>query len=342
MATRDIRLLILSSTIARGGADKQIVGVSRYLKEKGYSIKIISLSPLGIMGFRGIEDGLDIVPIDLKNKKRLIQRICKLIYVIVSWRPDVLATFMFHATIIGRLLKMLFLVPIHVSSVRNENIGGRRREQVFRHLDRFDDAITVNSENAGRILLQKRVLSRDKMVVIPNGIDVLQFWTSGRCVSKDVFVWIIVARITVNKGYDNLLEAVDLLVKEGKEFVLKIVGEGKLSEQIKGKARDLRLSSHVEFLGARSDIPELLSTADAFVLSSAWEGMPNVVMEALAASLPVVATEVGGVSELVVQNKSGYLVDAGDPWQLSRAMRRMMELPKETREQMAEFGRSDW
>jgi glycosyltransferase involved in cell wall biosynthesis len=99
------------------------------------------------------------------------------------------------------------------------------------------------------------------------------------------------------------------------------------------------LEDKVEFLGFRSDVTSLLHAADALVLSSAWEGMPNAVMEALAAALPVVATRVGGVAELVDENSSGLIVPAQDPEALSSAMIAMMNLSQEQRNQMGEEGK---
>jgi glycosyltransferase involved in cell wall biosynthesis len=93
------------------------------------------------------------------------------------------------------------------------------------------------------------------------------------------------------------------------------------------------------FLGVRSDVEALLSAADGFVLSSAWEGMPNVVMEALAAGVPVVATQVGGVTELVEEGESGLLVRPRDPEALSQRMRELMSLISEQRQRMGLRGR---
>jgi len=103
-------------------------------------------------------------------------------------------------------------------------------------------------------------------------------------------------------------------------------------------AQQLGIASQVSFLGVRQDVPALLTAADGFVLSSAWEGMPNVVMEALAAGTPVVATRVGGVSELVEPRETGFLVPPKDPPALAEAMRQLMSLPLERRREMGVKG----
>jgi glycosyltransferase involved in cell wall biosynthesis len=112
-----------------------------------------------------------------------------------------------------------------------------------------------------------------------------------------------------------------------------------LLDELKLQAQGLGIGGDVMFLGVRNDIPALLSAADGFVLSSAWEGMPNVVMEALAAAVPVVATRVGGVPELVEPGKSGFVAPPGDPAALSEAMRTLMKLPREQLREMGQHGR---
>lgn len=111
-------------------------------------------------------------------------------------------------------------------------------------------------------------------------------------------------------------------------------------EALKRQACDLHLQDRFHLLGFRNDVAELLQAADALVLSSAWEGLPNSVMEALSAGKPIVATRVGGVPELVHDRESGLLVPPGNPQALSEAMRRMMEMPGEQRKRMGEAGRA--
>ena len=100
------------------------------------------------------------------------------------------------------------------------------------------------------------------------------------------------------------------------------------------------ISDRVVFLGLRRDIPSLLDAADGYVLSSVWEGLPNAVMEAMAAAKPVVATCVGGVPELVQEDETGFIAPPRNPEALAQAMEKMMALPKEKRLEMGEVGRA--
>jgi len=341
-----IRLLILTSTLGRGGADKQILNLGYFLDPERFQVKIISMTPLGIMGEKGLEDGLDIESIDLKSKKMLIPGLLRIVRIVHSWNPDILLTFMVHAAFLGRLFKMLGLVKHHISSVRSTRMGNRFNETLFRWTNTLDDLTTVNSKKTSEHLLSRGMLQERKMRVIPNGIDAGSYAHKGHANlhargsgGATPFTWIIVARIVEAKDYDTLLEAIARLSQSDLAFKMVSVGEGAWAERIKGKAETMGLNGYIRFLGARADIPELLHTADAFVLSSAWEGMPNVVMEAAAASLPIVSTDVGGVAELVHDGKSGFVVPAKDPEALALAMEKMMHLPAKRRLAMGQCGR---
>jgi glycosyltransferase involved in cell wall biosynthesis len=116
--------------------------------------------------------------------------------------------------------------------------------------------------------------------------------------------------------------------------VLLLVGEGPLQPSTEALAEELGLSGAVRFLGVRDDVPELMRAADAYVMSSAWEGMPVVLLEAGAAGLPIVATSVGGIPEVVRDQESGFLVPSGDAARLGEAMLRLSALPEVERRSM--------
>ena len=121
--------------------------------------------------------------------------------------------------------------------------------------------------------------------------------------------------------------------------MLVIVGQGSLQAEAEALTAELGLREAVRFLGARDDVPAVMSAADGYVMSSAWEGMPMVLLEAAAAGLPIVATAVGGNGEVVRDGESGFLVPARDSEVLRAGMLRLMALPEEQRRAMGERGR---
>ena len=150
-------------------------------------------------------------------------------------------------------------------------------------------------------------------------------------------MWLAVGRLEPVKDYPNLLQAMALL-RPAPEHRLYIAGGGSQREALASQAAGLGLADRVAFLGPRPDVPRLLSAADGVVLSSAHEGMPNALMEAFAAGRPAVATDVGGVREVLVHGESGLLVPPLDAAELAAAMQHLMELPPEALEELGASG----
>jgi glycosyltransferase involved in cell wall biosynthesis len=136
-----------------------------------------------------------------------------------------------------------------------------------------------------------------------------------------------------------MLQAFSIVAAKEQFCRLVIAGSGILADQLSDLAARLGISRRVHFLGCRSDVKELLQGADAYVLSSAWEGTPIALLEAAAAGLPAVTTEVGGNPEVIDNGKTGFLVPPHDSHALSAAMLRMTSLGEDLRRQMGEDAR---
>lgn len=145
-------------------------------------------------------------------------------------------------------------------------------------------------------------------------------------------VWIAVGRLSRQKGFDLLLEAFGKIAAQEEKPWLVIVGEGDQRQSLMEMSARSSLTDHILFLGDRGDAVDLMTGADYFVLSSLWEGGPLVVLEAMAAGLPVVATDVGDVSSMVVDGETGFVVQPSRPDELARAMKQMMDLDSRARE----------
>ena len=250
---KKIKVLILSSTIGLGGADKQIIFISKYLKEK-YNIKVISLTPLGKMGYNALKDNCDIESLDLKTNRNIIKvllNFIKLLGVILRFNPDIMLTFMFHATLIGRFCKFIGMVPLHISSVRSIRMGGRLRELIFKYSNMLDKITTINSMIAGNRLVERGVIEKRKLSVIPNGIETQVYVNASKNNSKSYkpFTWIIVARTTIAKDYNNLLDAVNLLRKRHSNFKIISIGKGNLFKKVMDRASELNLDNYIDFKG---------------------------------------------------------------------------------------------
>jgi glycosyltransferase involved in cell wall biosynthesis len=258
-----------------------------------------------------------------------------------EFRPDVIHSHNFHGNMLARVMRLLYPAPRLISTIHNVYEGGWARMLAYRVSDPLATRITaVSAAVAGRYI-RMRAVSRSKCVVLTNGIETAEFLpdpqrrtTMRRQMGAgDEFVWLSVGRITAAKDLPNLLQAFGNVWRNSSETQLWLAGEapatGKGKTSYAGFAMPHGAMDRVHWLGLRRDIPALLDAADGFVLSSAWEGMPLALGEAMAMEKPVVATDVGGVRELV--GDAGVLVGAKDPGALGEAMLDVMRLPEVAR-----------
>ena len=340
------RNLLLSTSLGLGGADRQILYLAETLLAHDYDVRLVSMTPVGEMGRQAAANGLPITSLDMEAGHADWRALRRLVSLLRDWRPHLLTTFMYHANLMGRVAGRWAGVPHIITSIRSERNGSAARDWLFRLTNWMDHRCTTNSEEVAASLWKRGLLSREKLTVIPNGVDLATFSVEADEAARlrgelgltcDQFAWLAVGRLREQKDYPTLLNAFQQLGDTSGRLL--IAGRGPLQGQLQQLTDRLGMARQVTFLGVREDIPALLAAADGFVLSSAWEGMPNVVMEALAAARPVVATRVGGVTELVEQDQSGLLVPPRDPSALSQAMRQVMSLSLEQRRRMGLRGR---
>ena len=340
------RVLLLSTSLGMGGADRQILYLAEALLSHGYDVRVVSMTPLGEMGQQAVSRGLPVSSLDMERGRADWSSFRRFVSILRSWKPDVLTSFMYHANLLGRVAGRWAGVPLIVTSIRSERHGGAARDWLMRLTRWMDDCCTTNSRQVADSLQARGMFPARKSCVIPNGVDTTSVGISPEerqrlrhelGAAPNDFLWVAVGRLLPQKDYPTLLRAFALLPQA--TSALAIAGRGPLLSDLEQMSYEQGTAERVKFLGVRDDVPALLIAADGFVLSSAWEGMPNVVMEALTAAKPVVATRVGGLPELVEDGKTGLLVPSGEPTALAKAMIRVMSMPPNERTQMGMLGR---
>ena len=217
---------------------------------------------------------------------------------------------------------------------------------VEKFLNHFTDVIICVSYLDKESIIRRKVAKEDEIKVIWNGIDIERFRKIkiDRCAKKkefnlppDAFVLTMIGRLHPPKDHRTLLSAFRLVAPMLQNAHLLIVGAGPLRAELKRYTQSLGLNGRVRFTGFRRDIAEILAITDIFVLSTLWEGLPLVLLEAMASAKPTVASDVGGNREVIVNGKTGLLVPSRDPEALAQAIIKLAEDPQEARE-MGEKG----
>ncbi|QDT64989.1 glycosyltransferase [Calycomorphotria hydatis] len=314
-----------------GGAERALQQIVLVLQREGVEVTVVALSGPGVVGEELLQAG---IPVTYLHS-------CCGWDVRVLWKlrnyfrhecPDIVQTFLFHANIAGRIAARWAGVPIVNSGIR----VAEKRSPWYLRLDRWTEHLVDQHICVSQSVLDYSVsvggLSRGKCTVIPNGVDFDRFANAAPIskselgISEESNCLLFVGRLDPQKRPGLILEALR------QEFLSPnvhavFVGEGPLKEKLEGECKTLSLSDRVHFLGRREDVPQLMKMADVLVLTSLWEGMPNVVLEAMASGLPVVATEAEGIQELLAPPARGFLIENDSPEAVAKGIQKVLKEP---------------
>jgi len=319
-----------------GGPDKTILNSARFLVPYGYRTLCAYMHPPEDPGFALIRERAracdapllsvaDRGPWDCRVVLRLLQ-ICRRERVAIWHGHD------YKSNALGLLIRLFWPMKL-VTTVHGWGVAGAR--PLYNRIDRkclprYERVICVSEDLRSQCL--DCGVRKDRCVVVKNAIDVDQF-TRGRGTPEakaalglppDRLVIGAVGRLSGEKGFDVLIRAADLLQKWGRDIELLLVGEGDERPRLEALIAELGREDRVHLLGYRSDTRTLFEAMDVFALSSFSEGLPNVLLEAMALEVPIVATRVGGVPMLIQDERDGLLVEAGSPEGLAQAMDRLL------------------
>lgn len=210
---------------------------------------------------------------------------------------------------------------------------------VYRYLYRrlgsqVDGFIAVSDEVRQAIIHELGPAIAPKIVTINNGVEVNRYQNAQPLELPhlspltELKTILTIGRLTAQKGHRYLLEAMPQIVQNHPNTHLLIVGEGELETDLKQQARDSGYAQHIHFLGKRLDIPELLATADIFVLPSLWEGLSIALLEAMAAAKPIVATAVSGSNQVLTPTVTGLIIPPANSPALATALSVLLGQPQ--------------
>lgn len=340
-----MRIVYVLTSLGVGGAERQVLALAERMAARGHAVSLLVLRP-----HQSQEWPTTVDRAYLNMRKTPVSFVSSLVRgrrFLRDFHPEIVHSHVFPANMAGRLVCLLMPGQRLISTVHNVYEGSWLRMLAYRLTDPLCRWTTAVSQAAADRYLRLKAIAAHKSSVITNGIDTAEFTpNTDRRVHRreemsagDAFMWLTAGRLAAAKDYPNLLRAFAQVRVVIPEVQLWIAGEASGSDlaTVQGLSAELKLEGSIRWLGLQRDMPALLDAADGFVLGSAWEGMPLVVGEAMAMEKPVVATDVGGVRELV--GDAGVIVPAKNPDVLAKAMLDMMRNTPEARRSLGRLAR---
>lgn len=337
-----------------GGAEVQLCMLAAGLLRRGSAVQIISMLSV-IADHPQLADGsIPVRTLGMSRGRWNPSHFVRYIQAVRAFRPNIIHAHMFHAIMLARLGRPFTHGPIVCTAQATTEIPehphvgaelrGRIRELTYRLSDPLSELMTQVSIAGAERYVAIGATPASKLQYVPNAVEPERFRPDPALRQRvrselglgDAFTWLSIGRLEQQKDPRTLLQAFRIAASAS-PCVLLVVGAGSLEKEVHDYAATLGIASKVKFLGMRGDVPALLNGADGYVLSSRYEGLPMVLLEAAATGLPLVVTTPG--AETVVPEKSGWVVEPGDPGALAERMCALMALPPDRRRAMGEEGR---
>lgn len=340
-----MKILLISTGLSLGGAERQVVALADEYARRGHEVLLVGLTNEAQV----LPSRVEVVVKHLGMQRTLpgfLLAYFRLRRLIAGFRPDVVHSHMVHANIFARLIRLTVNIPRLICSAHSTNEGGAMRMLAYRCTDRLADLTTNVSEEAVAAFIEKKAAPPGHIVAMANGIDTdtFHFDATARAearatlgIGDDVPVILAVGRLSLPKDYSNLLHAFAQVVTQVPESRLFIAGPGPLRNDLQALVQQLRLVGKATLLGYQPDVSRLYSAADVYALSSAWEGMPLVILEAMACERVVVATDCGGVKSVL--GDTGLLVPPQDAAALAAALLKALHRSSADRQAMGQAAR---
>ena len=348
-------ILFLGTQMAVGGSQHVLLTLARWFHQHGYRV---------VAAFIYDRDGLyqrwrsnepfPVINLEAKQAKSgifsfygFLQSIIRLYRLMIGERFAVVTTFTHHSNLVGIPLAWLAGVPVRVAAHRgriDKFPRGLERSHCMMINSGMANCLVANSSYVRDQAIALEGVKSEKIVVIPNGIGREFRLISEDALSRSVSVTaarqrlcgvlgipqqaqliLSVGRLTDQKGHIYLVDAMPYVLEHFPEALVLLAGDGSARQGLEERVRELGIGDAVRFLGTRSDIPALLVVADLFVLPSISEGMPNALLEAMGMGVPVLASSLGCVEEIVTHGETGYLVFPGDARALGEAIVSLLE-----------------
>ncbi len=305
----------VSVSLKTGGLERVLAGLAANTDRGSCDMTFVALQAEGRFANEIRSSGALVKTLGVTNRWQMVKSLRNFLR---DRCFDIVHTHNIYPHLYGTMAARLAGVPIIVNTRHGQRIGqGWKSRILFRLASYWVDRIVAVSDDAAALCIQKDGIPASKVLRIWNGIDPTEFafrGSSGRPVA------VCVARLAPEKDLATLIRALSIASQSAPALQLRIIGDGELRLPLESLVRELKLSKQVEFLGECENVPELLGSCGFYVSSSLSEGISLTILEAMAVGLPVIATNVGGNPEIVVESETGMLVEVANPESLAKAM----------------------
>ena len=316
--SRPLRVCHISLTLKTGGLERILADLARHHNRDVCLPEFVAIREVGRFADEIRNAGGTVHLLNPAGRWGQIAQMRKLFR---ERQFDVVHTHNTYPHLYASIAAKLAGVPVVVNTRHGQRAGhGWKSRTQFRWASHLVDRIIAVSDDAASLCVDADRVPERKVCRIWNGIDLSDFAYRGPAQNMTA---ISVARLSAEKDFPTLLRAVHEVVKRRPDFRLVIVGGGPERQRLDQLTAELGIEQQVQFLGERTDVPLLLPQSGFFISSSLTEGISLTLLEAMAVGLPVVATAVGGNPEIVLPEKTGYLVPAQNPQALADAIELM-------------------
>ncbi|WP_181317579.1 glycosyltransferase [Photobacterium kishitanii] len=338
-----MKILLVITGLGMGGAENLVVNLADKYVEQGHEVVIAYAFGDAVVTPKN--ENIQLVSLGVSSYSDFFSAYFKLRALVTKFQPDVIHSHMIHANLLARLVRLTTKVPRLVCTAHSINEGGCLRMLAYRMTDNLVDISTNVSQEAADKFIELGAAPAKKMKAVLNGIDTNTFMFSADkrikyrkqfCLNDDKLI-VAVGSLNLPKDYPNLLNAISIVVANKLNVKVKVIGDGPLKDNLLQLVDELNLADVVEFVGISRDVSGIMSASDLFVLSSSFEGFGLVVAEAMACERPVVATDCGGVKEVV--GSIGKLVAPENSDDLAKGIIEVLNKPEQELQQLGKQGR---
>jgi len=324
-----INVLHIIGSLQVGGAENQVVTLVQALNNARYTVDVCCLIDQGKQAPLLESQGINVFALNMRLRYWPLAAF-KLYRLMKRLDIKIVHAHLYESGIWGRLVGKLAGVPVFITTEHGMTLWKKRRHVVVEGFaNRFTDKMLAVSEDIRQRRIKHQNVPPEKIITLPNAVNIERFTAAPKAdqireqLGLDPSAPVIgtVARLVPPKRLDYLLETAAIVCQTIPKARFVIIGDGPLRQSLENQAQQLGLlPDKIQFLGSRQDIPKLLAMLDIFTLSSEREGLPVSLLEAMAASKPVVVTSVGGIPEIIEHRHNGLLVPPHNPAALAESI----------------------